>query len=497
MIGLYIRESRQRQGSEDKDNTIANQRLVLKDFLKKNLMQGLPYDEYIDYPYSGMNFKRPEWRRLIEDCKTKRIDTVIAKGMSRLGRNYIELNEYLDDIFPLLGIRVITVEEGYDSKKQVERGSDEDLFIKAQNIMNTFFVKDIAVKMMTAKRARWKKGLQTSGNAPYGYICDGAREGWRTDEEAAEVVKRIFELRLEGKRQTEIAEILNRENVPTPTMHKAEIGKHKPVEEGRVLLWSGSAVSNILYNEQYTGVLIQGKQICVSPGLGKMKTVDEEDWFRTEGHHETLVSEEDFLKVMEMKPVPKTGEKKKPRERQDYYFRSLLRCGNCGRLLAHQGNRYSCILGRQSEFSGCRSESYDEDELKVRVWRIIREKQAQAQKKLEESVDLDVTGIEAKVEALKTERKATYRKYTEGKISLEENMAVKDRVGKELAGLEEEIVRRNVQKMDYYRMVQALEQLVRAKDETVENFRRIVEAVYVDGDEIRVELKADQWLQQP
>jgi flagellar biosynthesis chaperone FliJ len=104
------------------------------------------------------------------------------------------------------------------------------------------------------------------------------------------------------------------------------------------------------------------------------------------------------------------------------------------------------------------------------------------------------TGIEAKVEALKAERKATYRKYTDGKISLEENMAVKDRVGQELAGLEEEIVRINAQKMDYYRMVQALEQLVMANDETVENFRRIVETVYVNGDEMKVELKADQWL---
>lgn len=105
-----------------------------------------------------------------------------------------------------------------------------------------------------------------------------------------------------------------------------------------------------------------------------------------------------------------------------------------------------------------------------------------------------MTGIEAKVEGLKEERKAAYRDYSEGKISLEENLTVKERVTEELAGHEEEIVRRNAQKMDYYRMVQALEQLVAVNDETVENFWRVVETVYVNGNEMKVELKADQWL---
>ena len=222
--------------------------------------------------------------------------------------------------------------------------------------------------------------------------------------------------------------------------------------------------------------------------------MDEEDWFRTEDHHEALVSREEFDRVMEMKKSTMTGEKKKPGERQDYYFRIILRCKNCGRLLMHQGSRYSCIMGRQGEFSGCPAISYTEEELKDRVWKIIREKQVQAQKKLDESEDLDVTGIEARVEGLKEERKAAYRDYSEGKISLEENLAMKERVGNELEGLEEEIVRRNAQKMDYYRMVQTLEQLVMAKEETAENLRCIVETVYVNGDELKVELKADQWL---
>lgn len=487
MIALYIRRSQERV--EDSKYTIENQRMILKDYLKEKHMQWLPYDEYIDSPYSGMNFKRPGWKRMLEDCKSKRIDTVIAKDMSRLGRNYIELNEYLDDIFPELGIRVITVTENYDS---FMKNGDNDLYIKAQNIMNTFYVKDLAVKRMSAKRAKWKRGISTRTICPYGYICKGIREDWETDPEAAEVVKRIFSMRLEGKKPAEIAKVLNSEQIPTPVMRRAELGLYKQPDDGRILLWNGSTVSNILDQEEYTGVLLQGKTICVSPGLSKMKKMDEEDWFRVEDHHEALVSGEDFAKAKEMKiRMKKQGGKREPHE---HYFRSLIRCGNCGRMLAYSSGRYTCPMASQAEFSGCPTCSYSEEELKELAWEIIREKQEQAKVRLEQQADLEVSAIEARAEELKEERKAAYRDYVAGKISLEKNLAVKDRVGKELEGLKEEIVRRNVQKMDHYRMVQALEDLLRVDEPSPANFRRIVEAVYVNEDEMRVELKADPWL---
>ena len=221
-IAMYLRVSLSDGdlGVEQKDesNSIENQRLLLTEYLKANdSIQGQVL-EYVDDGYTGTNFNRPGFIRMIEDAKKGIVKVILVKDLSRLGRDYIVAGDYIEQIFPMLGVRFIAVNNYYDS---LDHGSDAMGFdVAINNLINTFYSRDLSKRQITAKQIRWQQGLSVSGTAPFGYLPDPERKGkWILDGEAAQIVRLIFEKALEGRSTKSIALRLNEMGVPTPGIY--------------------------------------------------------------------------------------------------------------------------------------------------------------------------------------------------------------------------------------------------------------------------------------
>jgi DNA invertase Pin-like site-specific DNA recombinase len=256
-IAFYLRLSMSDgdlgKNNKVESNSIENQRMILQSYVDANdeLVDGIV--EYIDDGYSGTNFNRPSFKRMIEDAKKGKIHTIIVKDLSRLGRDYIVVGEYIEQIFPLLEIRFIAVNSNYDSKQYIGRTMGLDMALS--NLSNDFYSKDLSRKMKSALRTRWKQGCSTSGRLPYGYVKNQvAKGGWQIDLEAAKVVKLIFEKANEGWSTSMIAEHLNEQKIVTPSVHREaqnQYGGRRKVPSTECL-WDGGKIRTILNRYEYT-----------------------------------------------------------------------------------------------------------------------------------------------------------------------------------------------------------------------------------------------------
>ena len=179
MIALYLRLSMAdgdlgRDG-KDESNSIEHQRAILRDYVRRKDDISGEIEEYIDDGYSGTNFNRPAFKNMLEDMKRGRINTVLTKDLSRLGRNYIEVGDYMDQIFPRLGVRYIAVNSNYDSNNYI--GSTSGLDMSFMNLVNSLYSKDLSKKYRSAVETRWKNGKSTSGRTPLGYMRDPDNRG--------------------------------------------------------------------------------------------------------------------------------------------------------------------------------------------------------------------------------------------------------------------------------------------------------------------------------
>ncbi|MEY8392379.1 recombinase family protein [Lachnospiraceae bacterium 45-W7] len=320
-IALYVRLSNEDNGGKSVDG-IDNQIELLCDFirqfenveaLKDTLMPFgkkeetlkdtlMPFGKkvenkiYIDNGQTGTDFERPGWERMIEDVKKGRIHCIIVKDLSRFARNYLEAGDYLEKIFPFLGVRFIAVNDRFDSAGEIF--PQKELITEFKNLANDYYSKDISKKVMTAFRAKKQQGQFIGSKAPYGYILENNR--YVIDESAATVVKRIFEMKMQGMSAYKIANILNQEGISSPSRYAGEQGMKK-YKDCSHILWQQEAVSRILYNRAYVGDLVQGKynhSIYSKEKRGKRK---EDAWEIIEGIHPAIIDRETFLKVQEIK----------------------------------------------------------------------------------------------------------------------------------------------------------------------------------------------------
>lgn len=211
-LGLYYRLSLADGdiGTDDKEesNSIENQRLLLTSFVASRDDLVGEIKEYIDDGFSGTNFDRPAFKRMIEDAKKGIIHTIIVKDLSRLGRDYIGVGDYLEQIFPVLGVRFIAVNSMYDSNDYI--GKTVGLDVSITNLVNTLYSKDLSKKYKSAVRTKWKNGSSTYGRLPLGYEKDPSNKGkWILDPEGAAIIRRVFDLALEGKDNSRIVHHLN------------------------------------------------------------------------------------------------------------------------------------------------------------------------------------------------------------------------------------------------------------------------------------------------
>lgn len=323
--GIYIRLS---QEDKDKDKkyesdseSILNQRTMLKNYVEKN---GFTFiDEYVDDGYSGTNFERPGFEKLIHDIETKRINLVIVKDLSRLGRDHVQTGYYMEKFFPEHNVRFISIMECYDSSKN-QASNDSSTFIVA---CNDYYSKQNSNKILSVLNSKKIAGKFVGSMPSYGYMRDPEDKGHLIpDPKTAPVVKKIFKWYIEGVGSSEICTRLNEAGYPTPSGYKDLKHCSKLINSED---WSISSVNKILKNRIYTGDMVQSKQAKVNYKSKKKIALDPSRWIIVENTHEALVSKEDFNMIQNLPrraPLVKTNREKR-------LIENLIYCKECGNTL--------------------------------------------------------------------------------------------------------------------------------------------------------------------
>jgi len=318
---LYIRLSKEDE-SEGPSQSVTNQKSLLNGFVKEHRL--VVYDTYIDDGWSGTNFDRPGFQRMIGDIEAKKVNMVITKDLSRLGRDYIMTGHYMERYFPEKQVRYISLLDGIDTG--IESTANDITPFRA--IMNDMYAKDISKKIKSVKRDKQRKGQFIGGKPVYGYRKHTAEKNRIViDENAAAVVKRIFSMALSGMSCRQIAVRLNEEKIPTPAVYA---GLHQGRAGPYAGLWSGERISEMLRNETYIGNMVQGRSVKISYKSEKCLKQSRENWVIVEGTHEPLIDRETFEKVNLM-----LNSRKRTRSRTyDFLLKGMIFCHECGYPMA-------------------------------------------------------------------------------------------------------------------------------------------------------------------
>ena len=340
--GIYLRLSKDDERAGE-SLSIDNQRLILQMYVAErgwNLV-----DEYVDDGFSGTDFERPQVKRLLDDAKTGRINTIVVKDLSRFGRNYIMVGQYLDYIFPAYGIRFIAINDNVDTVDRNSTGMD---MMPIMNVFNEWHSANASKKIRAVLEASQKAGKYTSGYYPYGYLA-GTDEN-RTaviDEEAAKIVRRIFQMRLEGMSPYRIARTLSDEGIPNPTMHRTKKDGGK-INRQVPLWWSHKTVREMLADPTYKGCTVQHRRSTVSYKNHRTYWRPQEEWIVKENAHEPIVSNEVWEKAQEV--TKSVSRSKYTKKGVSHPLSGFLFCADCGQKMRisysktklKSGKEYTC-----------------------------------------------------------------------------------------------------------------------------------------------------------
>jgi DNA invertase Pin-like site-specific DNA recombinase len=381
---MYLRLSRDdsdvgdvtdREGNlKSESNSIGNQRELIRAFIHEQQDMEL-YDIYVDDGFSGSNFDRPEFKRMISDIEAGRVNCVIVKDLSRFGRDYIESGRYIQKIFPALSVRFIALTDHYDSFQA--DASESGIVLPVKNFINDSYCRDISTKVKSQFEVKRKNGECIAPFALYGYKKDENNKSHLVpDEYAADIVRKVFAWKIEGMAVSAIAEKLNGLGILSPKEYKKSTGNYKGGFSGAVKSqWSSSTVKRILTNETYLGHMVQGKREKINYKLKKSVDKPQEEWIKVENTHEPIISADQFQIVQNLLKVD--GRVSVATE-ESSLFTGILFCGDCGEQMIRRINRYkdTCkiyyICSTKNRGDGCTRHSIEEEQLKGMVAELIR-----------------------------------------------------------------------------------------------------------------------------
>ena len=323
ITALYPRLSHEDE-LQGESNSISNQKRILETYAKQNGFSNLRW--YTDDGYSGANFQRPGFQAMLADIEAGKVGTVIVKDMSRLGRNYLQVGMYTEMIFPQKGVRFIAINDGVDSAQ------GENDFAPLRNIFNEWLVRDTSKKIKAVKRSKGMSGKPITSKPVYGYLMD-EDENFIIDEEAAPVVKQIYNFCLAGNGPTKIARMLTEQQIPTPgTLEYRRTGSTRRYHPGYECKWATNTVVHLLENREYTGCLVNFKTEKPSYKLKHSIENPPEKQAVFENHHEPIIDRETWERVQELR---------KQRKRPNRYdevglFSGILFCADCGSVMYQQ-----------------------------------------------------------------------------------------------------------------------------------------------------------------
>ena len=327
-VGLYIRLSREDDDKTEMSESITNQKSLLLQYVKENNLR--VYDIYIDDGYSGTNFDRPDFNRLLNDIELGKINMVITKDMSRLGRDYIGTGNLIEKYFPEHNVRYIAVTDNIDTF--LDSSNNDIAPFKA--IMNDMYAKDISKKIKSSLKAKMKEGKWVGGRTPFGYDQDKDNKNHLVvNIEQAYIVKRIFDMCLDGLSFFEIAKKLTNEKVKTPAQYYSfEWKSHYNLRYGE---WNAKTIRDILTNRTYIGDLVQNRRSKVNYKVKKVVKNNPKDYIVVESTHEAIIDKNTFYEAQKRIPKNKGRNEKK----DNHLLDGLLYCGDCGHRISITSRR--------------------------------------------------------------------------------------------------------------------------------------------------------------
>lgn len=513
-IAEYLRLSLD-DGEPGESHSIGGQRALINGFLENHPdIQAYSREEFSDDGFSGTNFDRPGFIAMMEKVKRGQIDCIIVKDLSRFGRNYIEVSRYIEQIFPLLGIRFIAVNDRYDS--DAHTGSTAGLEIPFQNLIYDLYSKDISKKVMASKMLKMQRGECISAYAIYGYKKSPTnRNQLIVDSQAAEVVIRIFEMSCDGKTPREIALALNDEGILSPAEYKKHSGEKRVWgHNDKISIWTGAIVRRVLADKRYTGTFVARQWETKKMGSRKPSKVSPDQWITIEDAMPVIVSKEIFqqsLMMMEQRATCPKGPKNKNRT----LLSGKVFCGHCGYSMGRKDSKnpyYFCKTLTYSNAYHCSGDHIQEQQLIATVLDTIQHSINLAcdMKKiwkgkcsqLSEQVtayEHELSAVREKQERQKQQRVSLYEQYRKNNWSREQYAEERLKQGREIEYLELEEERLKgalserrgiLSREDYNRFVSAFSKYTEVSKLTEELVDELIDRIEIfDATHIKIRMK--------
>lgn len=455
---LYLRLSRE-DGDKEESNSISGQRDLIRDFMAHH-PDLREYAVKVDDGFSGSSFERPAFKEMMADIKAGKTNCVIVKDLSRFGRNYLDAGEYIEKIFPFLGVRFIAINDNFDSER--ERTSSDDLMIPFKNLINEAYCRDISVKIRSQLEIKRKRGEYLGSFAAYGYRkSDTDKNHLVIDEYAADVIRDIFKWKLEGASPRAIADRLNSAGILSPMEYKKSLGMKYATsfKANAKALWSATSIIRVLKNPLYIGVLTQGKETTPSYKVHKRISKDEEEWDVVQDSHEAIITKSDFDKVQKVLALD-TRTCKDDSVVQP--FSGMVFCGDCGASMIRKtvpagGKKYVYYVCSENKANKkvCSAHSIRDTDLENIVL-LSAQQYIQAVIDLQDLLELTDTAPLRTAEAQKVQRQidmkrgelerynrllmSLYESLTDGIINKDEYMRLKQRYSEQNAEAEKQLL---------------------------------------------------------
>jgi DNA invertase Pin-like site-specific DNA recombinase len=432
---IYIRLSREDGDDKQESNSITNQRAMITGYIKSNKDEFDLINIYIDENYTGTNFNRPQFKSMIKDIESGIVNCVICKDLSRFGRDYIEAGRYLERIFPEYNVRFIAINDNIDSFKQAY-----DMLLPVKNVFNQQYAMDISTKVQSAFKTKQASGQFIGAFTSYGYKKDPSNHNKLIiDEYAAHIVKRIFQMYLDGCGKIKIARILNEEGILCPSEYKTQNGLNYTNGQkiGSTTYWTYATIHRLLNNEMYLGNMIQNR--TERKMKGKAKVLPREKWIVVKNTHPSIIDglTWDKTQVLLNKNTRELGF-----NQNVSVFAGFLYCAECGRTLAKnvRGNSTYYICGSYKRYGGtiCSPHSIPHDKLETRIIEFIKiaaiiyESKMNEYKLKQNLLTFQIDGIKSEIEKNKillnktyTLKKGIYEDYKANILSKDEYLMYK------------------------------------------------------------------------
>lgn len=465
--GLYIRLSKE-DGDKGESYSVTSQREILNEYIKQHSDIEL-FDYYIDDGWSGTNFNRPSFQRMMQDIYDGKVNCVIVKDLSRFGRNYTDAGNYIDNVFVRLNVRFIALNNGVDSVSNTMNAATKCITVGVQNVINESVAATTSVNVRGTLNVSRKQGKFIGAFACYGYLKDpDDRHKLIIDEEVAPVVRQVYKWFIDGKSVIGIAKELNTLGIPNPSTYKKLKGmnyKHNSVNNDG--LWCQTTVRRMLTNEMYIGNMVQGKNTTISYKIKQCRSVPKSDWIIVENTHEPIIDRETFDKAQSLF---NRNSRTAPTKTEVELFSGFVKCANCNRAMSKKMNKHSyglyryyrCVTTNKMDSNACSHHSIRIDMLEKAVLGAI-------QTMVDTAIELD--------DVLdKINEKADNRGESLAKRSMEKLIAEREQIKAMMLDLYPDWKSGAITKEEYLTLKENMSEKVIKLDERISEFEKMLDS---------------------